>query len=145
MERLKNYFTAEECQSIISSCNAKRGVGIGRTEFTLPESVVTKLNKTHGPRLEVAVQYYEPGDSCFPHRDGGNKNVPRNTDVKARKRTSSMSVLLNDDFEGGDLMVKHEKAIMNKGDATLFTPQCLHWVTGILAGHRYVLAVWGVE
>ena len=72
------------------------------------------------------------------------ENENEEDDDEARL-TASLVLYLNDDFEGGDLMVKHEKAVMNKGDATLFTPQCLHWVTGILAGHRYVLAVWGVE
>tara|TARA_B110000977_G_scaffold198041_1_gene282012 strand:- start:4705 stop:5112 length:408 start_codon:yes stop_codon:yes gene_type:complete len=135
MKIIKNYLTAEECQLIIDSCNDERGVGQGRTKFKLPKSVLRKLSITHRATLEVAIQYYEVGDSFMPHRDlQGNL-----------RRVSSMSILLNDEFKGGDLMVEHQKATMNKGDATLFTPQDLHWVTGILEGHRYVLAVWGVK
>jgi hypothetical protein len=42
-------------------------------------------------------------------------------------------------------MVEGTKAVMNKGDATQFTPQDLHWVTGIWEGKRYVLSVWGCK
>lgn len=135
MKILKNYLTAEECQLLIGSCNDERGVGQGRTKFKIPKSVAKKLSITHKATLTAAIQYYEVGESFRPHTDlQGNS-----------RRVSSMSVLLNDEFKGGNLIVEGTKAVMNKGDAALFTPEDLHWVTHVLEGHRYVLAVWGIK
>tara|TARA_B100000287_G_scaffold91334_1_gene83610 strand:- start:1105 stop:1572 length:468 start_codon:yes stop_codon:yes gene_type:complete len=147
MKRLKNYLTEEECKSIIDSCKNKprKQNRYEITEFALPTSVSKKLQKTLAPnRVSCAIQCYEPGDSFSPHRDyiwvtdDGKQNY-------ARDREQSMSILLNDSFEGGDLMVEYEKAPMNKGDATLFTAKDLHWVTGVWEGTRYVLSAWGMR
>ena len=115
------------------------------TEFTLPDSVKDKLKETLAPNMvSCAIQFYEPGDSFSPHRDYIWQTVDGKENWK-RDREQSMSVLLNDEFEGGDLMIEYQKAHMNKGDATLFSAKDLHWVTGIWEGKRYVLSAWGAR
>ena len=115
------------------------------TEFTLPDSVENKLKETLAPNMvSCAIQCYEPGDSFSPHRDYIWQTVDGKENFK-RDREQSMSILLNDEFEGGDLMVEYQKAHMNKGDATLFSARDLHWVTGIWEGKRYVLSAWGAR
>ena len=94
--------------------------------------------------VSCAIQCYEPGDSFSPHRDYIWQTVDGKENFK-RDREQSMSILLNDEFEGGDLMVEYQKAHMNKGDATLFSARDLHWVTGIWEGKRYVLSAWGAR
>lgn len=138
MKRLEKYLTDKECQMLIDSCKNRPRMQnrFEITQFQLPVSVFKKLKETHKPSfVSCTVQYYRPGDSFSPHKD----------EIKTRNRTSSMSILLNDNFKGGDLMIEGTKAVMNKGDATQFTPQDLHWVTGIWEGERYVLSVWGYK
>ena len=147
MKYLKNYLTDEECKYIIDSCKNKprKQNRYEITRFSLPKSVEKKLQETLAPnRVTGAIQCYEPGDSFSPHRDyiwvtdDGKESY-------ARDREQSMSILLNDDFEGGDLMIEYKKAHMNKGDATLFSAKDLHWVTGVREGTRYVLSAWGMR
>ena len=147
MKYLKDYLTEEECKYIIDSCKNKprKQNRYEITEFTLPDSVKDKLKETLAPNMvSCAIQCYEPGDSFSPHRDYIWQTVDGKENFK-RDREQSMSILLNDEFEGGDLMVEYQKAHMNKGDATLFSARDLHWVTGIWEGKRYVLSAWGAR
>ena len=147
MKCLKNYLTDEECKYIIDSCKNKPRLQnrYEITEFSLPDSVKDKLKETLAPNMvSCAIQCYEPGDSFSPHRDYIWQTVDGKENFK-RDREQSMSILLNDEFEGGDLMVEYQKAHMNKGDATLFSAKDLHWVTGIWEGRRYVLSAWGAR
>ena len=147
MKCLKNYLTDEECKYIIDSCKNKPRLQnrYEITEFSLPDSVKDKLKETLAPNMvSCAIQCYEPGDSFSPHRDYIWQTVDGKENWK-RDREQSMSVLLNDEFEGGDLMIEYQKAHMNKGDATLFSAKDLHWVTGIWEGKRYVLSAWGAR
>ena len=147
MKYLKDYLTEEECKYIIDSCKNKPRLQnrYEITEFTLPDSVENKLKETLAPNMvSCAIQCYEPGDSFSPHRDYIWQTVDGKENFK-RDREQSMSILLNDEFEGGDLMVEYQKAHMNKGDATLFSARDLHWVTGIWEGKRYVLSAWGAR
>ena len=147
MKCLKNYLTDEECKYIIDSCKNKPRLQnrYEITEFSLPDSVKDKLKETLAPNMvSCAIQCYEPGDSFSPHRDYIWQTVDGKENFK-RDREQSMSILLNDEFEGGDLMVEYQKAHMNKGDATLFSARDLNWVTGIWEGKRYVLSAWGAR
>ena len=142
MNILKNYLTDDECQEIIDSCGHKERFQerFVVTEFALPQSVEKKLQETVGSLfVSCAVQFYEVGDRIFAHRDG--KTHSANGII--RERVLSMSILLNDEFEGGDLMIEHEKADIGKGDAVVFSARDLHWVRDIYEGTRRCLAVWG--
>ena len=50
--------------------------------------------------------------------------------------------MLNDEFEGGRLMIEGKDCGLQKGDAVLFSAMALHWVEGIWEGTRYAVAVW---
>jgi len=144
MNILKNYLTEDECQQIIDSCGHKKRdrERFEITKFDLPQSVVMKLKETLGELIiSCAVQYYELGDRFAPHRD--HRAHVKGEKKRVRQRVLSMSILLNDAFEGGDLMIEHEKANISKRDAVVFTADDLHWVTGVYEGTRWCLAVWG--
>ena len=59
-----------------------------------------------------------------------------------RNRNLSISILLNDEFEGGDLIIEGENCHLEKRDAVLFSAMALHWVEGVWEGTRYAVAVW---
>ena len=147
MKYLKNYLTDEECKYIIDSCKNKprKQNRYEITRFSLPKSVEKKLQETLAPnRVTGAIQCYEPGDSFSPHRDyiwvtdDGKESY-------ARDREQSMSILLNNEFEGGELYIEGEPARQNKGDLVMFHPNQMHWVEGVWKGTRKVLTVWGVK
>ena len=72
------------------------------------------------------------------HTDSGN--------TSNAKRRISVVILLNDDYEGGDLVLKvnENEEIMNKkmGNLFLFDSNTLHKVTPVNFGTRYSLVTW---
>ena len=145
--KIENFLDDQECKSIIDSCKNKPRVQnrYEISEFILPISVYKKLEHTLFPNtIECRVQRYDIGDSFSPHRDNIWVTLDGKDNYK-RDREQSISILLNDEFKGGDLVVEHKTAHMNKGDATLFGADDLHWVNGVSEGTRYSLAAWGVK
>ena len=48
--------------------------------------------------------------------------------------------MLNDDFEGGELIVNNKVVPKEKGMAILFDGSLFHEVTPVLSGERFVVA-----
>ena len=74
--------------------------------------------------------------------------LDKGNDQQTRKL--SMTLLLNDDFEGGDFMInegseqKPTKVEMKKGRAIFFPSFMIHQVTPVTSGIRKSLVVWVV-
>ena len=148
----KNFITDEECQQIIDSCKKKESDHLQNRyeiqEFEVPQAVLDKSQEILGDEKIIAtrVQCYEVGQSFAPHRDAvwysrEGKETKGKTVMK-RNRNLSISILLNDEFEGGDLIIEGENCHLEKGDAVLFSAMALHWVEGVWEGTRYAVAVW---
>ena len=73
------------------------------------------------------VTKYNVGQSCRVHNDP--------TDI-------TVIILLNDEFEGGELVVGKRKLRLRQGDAVVFSDRLLHSVFEIISGERYALSVW---
>ncbi len=149
----KNFITDEECQEVIDSCNLvpERDHLQNRyeiQEFDVPQSVLDKSQKILGDEKIIAtrIQCYEVGQSFAPHRDAvwysRDGRETKGKTVMKRNRNLSISILLNDEFEGGRLMIEGKDCGLQKGDAVLFSAMALHWVEGIWEGTRYAVAVW---
>ena len=148
----KNFITDEECQQIIDSCKKKESDHLQNRyeiqEFEVPQAVLDKSQEILGDEKIIAtrVQCYEVGQSFAPHRDAvwysrEGKETKGKTVMK-RNRNLSISILLNDEFEGGNLIIEGKDCGLQKGDAVLFSAMALHWVEGVWEGTRYAVAVW---
>jgi len=91
---------------------------------------------------------YEVGDFYKSHIDGMGtegsvfKN-PKNPNLHNKTRKLSMTVNLNDDFEGGDLILYKGLSIQQKkGNITFFPSYLPHKVTPVTKGTRYSLVMW---
>jgi PKHD-type hydroxylase len=91
-----------------------------------------------GVGIEKSVQLatYRVGDHFTWHHDG--------TLADASKRVASMSVLLNDDFDGGRLEFRSPGApkLKKPGDVILFHSNEVHRVTPVTRGTRDALVAW---
>ena len=134
---IKNFLSQEECTQILASIQESRRVRNRWEclEFILPPSVKNKLVELLDDPPTCALQIYNKEDSFEPHIDAG-------TGVY---RTQSMSIVLNNGFKGGKFFCDSQKYYLDTGDAVLFKPTDLHWVTPVTQGRRYSLAVWGVK
>jgi len=134
---IKKFLEQRECTQILASIQDSRRVR-NRWEcvnFILPSSVKDKLLNLLDDPPTYSLQIYNKGDSFDPHIDAG-------TGVY---RTQSMSIVLNNGFKGGKFFCDSRKYYLDTGDAVLFKPTDLHWVTPVTDGRRYVLAAWGTR
>ena len=69
-------------------------------------------------------------DKTKPHLDGKTRKI-------------SMSLTLNDDFEGGDLVIWQQGKVKQEKGSLIFFPSFLpHQVTPVTKGTRYSLVMW---
>ena len=91
---------------------------------------------------------YEVGDFHKQHMDGmgteGSKMInPTKENLHNKVRKLSMIVNLNDDFEGGDLILYNDGLMkQKKGCITFFPSYLLHEITPVTKGTRYSLSMW---
>ena len=143
--------TDEECQSIIDSCKRAPDDRLQNRweikEFEIPETLIEKAQECLGNEKIIAerVQCYFEGDSFSAHRDAIWLSMPKHgvaKEIWKRDRNLSMSIVLNDEYQGGDLIIEGERVPAKKGDGVLFSAMALHWVEGIWEGCRMSVAVW---
>ena len=115
---------------------------------------MTTANKNAEWNFEISsaenyqIGKYEVGDFYKNHIDGigteGTKMIdPKNPNLDNKTRKMSMSVNLNDDYEGGDLILYDCDPIKQKtGNATFFPSFLPHEVTPVTKGTRYSLVMW---
>ena len=91
---------------------------------------------------------YEVGDHYKPHLDSIGTQSTRwiakdNPHLHNKTRKISMSLILNDDFEGGDLeLFGTPKPKQEKGSMIFFPSFLAHEVTPVTKGTRYSLVLW---
>jgi PKHD-type hydroxylase len=104
---------------------------------------------------DMQITRYKEGDFYSWHKDGKGDHFSvytgKNTITQNRVRKLSMSILLNDDFEGGEFQFTHyskEKcdihtSVLNKtGSVIVFPSDTEHRVTPVTKGIRYSLVAW---
>tara|TARA_B100000780_G_C20839893_1_gene333768 strand:+ start:43 stop:624 length:582 start_codon:yes stop_codon:yes gene_type:complete len=94
------------------------------------------------------ISKYEVGDFHKQHMDGmgteGTKLInPTKENLHNKTRKLSMIMPLNDDFEGGDLILYNDGPMeQKKGNITFFPGYLLHEVTPVTKGTKYSLSMW---
>ncbi len=104
---------------------------------------------------DIQISRYKEGDYYSWHKDGKGDHLSTSTEknpiLLGRVRKLSMSILLNDDFEGGDFQFTHyskEKCDihtpeLNKaGSIIVFPSDTEHRVKPVTKGIRYSLVAW---
>jgi len=119
--------------------------------FRLCDKVNEELNfELTGMEQLQFTEYKAPSGHSKFHIDGngiGNYGVSTDSSRKGSTRKLSMSCLLSDNFEGGELVMhlgKDEIVHMKKGDAVFFPSYYLHKVSPVTSGIRYSLVTWFV-
>ena len=122
--------------------------------YELIWSYMEEANKQSGWGLDIngaesmQLTRYKEGDFYSWHRDGISDNITS----QDRVRKISLTLVLNDDFEGGDLefaTYSEENCEITPikakaGDMIFFTSGTEHRVTPITKGTRYSLVTWFV-
>ena len=139
MRLIKNLLSTKQCKDIIHSIKEsyRRQDRLECTNYRLPIELYESMNSKY-PTInwKGAIQIYNKDDYFEPHRDTvGYPNY----------RILSMTVCLNDEYKGGKFFVDSEKITLDIGDAVVFKPGDIHWVTPVTKGTRYSLAMWGYE
>mgnify|MGYP003119417792 FL=1 len=110
-------------------------------EFLIEQ--VVRANQTFNYNLSGLLErpqllrYNAPNNAYDWHSDLGVGD--------ASNRKISCSILLNDDFSGGDLeffLNGKQLCTMEKGDCILFSSFISHRVTRVTKGHRWALVAW---
>lgn len=104
---------------------------------------------------DIQISRYKEGDFYSWHRDGKGDHLSvyteKNSIIQNRVRKLSMSVILNDDYDGGEFQFTHyskEKCdihtpVPNKrGTIIVFPSDTEHRITPVTKGIRYSLVVW---
>lgn len=109
---------------------------------------ITGLNYDVTRWESIQITKYEPRDYYDFHIDGRGSH--KNIDDDGMVRKISMTIQLNDDYEGGDFQIaycergelKTEIIERSKGTIILFPSILDHRVTAVTAGTRYSLVAW---
>ena len=94
------------------------------------------------------VAKYEVGDHYKTHMDSIGTHSTRylakdNPNLHNKTRKMSMSLILNDDYEGGDLILYGAGKVKQEIGSMVFFPSfLLHEVRPVTKGTRYSLVVW---
>jgi len=111
-------------------------------------------NQQSGWDFEVdaaeSMQIGKYSKGCFYdyHNDGNGVTVydmPENKWLNNKTRKLSMSIFLNDNYEGGEFKFlgdDEEKSIKEKGTVLVFPSYMTHCVEKVTKGNRYSLVVW---
>ena len=98
---------------------------------------------------EMQIGKYSKGCHYDYHADGDGVTVydtPENNWINGKTRKLSMSIVLNEDYEGGDFRFYDDKETIlkkkAKGTVLVFPSYMHHCVEKITKGNRYSLVVW---
>jgi alkylated DNA repair dioxygenase AlkB len=72
---------------------------------------------------------------------GGHFGMHTDNNGKGHRRRVSVSVGLNDDYEGGELVIEGRAIRLGAGDVVAFTSNLAHWVNPVTRGERIGIAL----
>ncbi len=121
--------------------------------YDLVFSYMTSANTQAGWNFEVdaaeSMQIGKYSKGCFYdyHQDGDGVTVydtPENKWLHNKTRKLSLTILLNEDYEGGEFkFYKEEKdTVKGKGSVLVFPSYMPHCVEEVTKGNRYSLVTW---
>jgi|TARA_R110000824_G_scaffold97989_4_gene233885 predicted 2-oxoglutarate/Fe(II)-dependent dioxygenase YbiX len=129
--------TSETLQQILNPCIIEAGRQYNE-KFALKEAKLSQFIKTFSP---CRFNRYEPGTVMRKHYDhihsifdGQRKGIP----------VLSMLGILNNDYEGGEFLVRDKQFKLKQGDMIIF-PSCFmypHEVKEVTKGIRYSFISW---
>lgn len=129
----------EKIVPILSSLFGIADIGLRHINWGLKNSAFELVTGHHG----FWVLRYELGGTFEAHCDQGSDHGSINPTVMA-----TMSILLNDDFEGGDLILYNSNgdpayvdSEKQKYSATIWDGLTYHKATPVTKGYRYVLII----
>jgi len=123
--------------------------------FDIASSYMKKANENSNWNFEISaaetmqVTKYKKGDYYNFHYDGNGFtkiDTPKNKLTHGKTRKLSMTIILNEDYEGGEFeFFSHPDLIKEKkGTIIVFPSYMEHRVRPITKGTRYSLVVWFV-
>jgi len=97
----------------------------------------------------MQITKYDVGGYYGYHFDGDGYtkyNTPQNNWMNEKARKLSMTIVLNDDYEGGEFKFFEEKTLIKEktGTVIVFPSYMVHRVNPVTKGTRYSLVVWFV-
>jgi len=121
--------------------------------------LMLRANKEAGWNLDISavepiqITRYQKGGFYTWHKDGSSDSLsaydlPENSFLHNNVRKISMSLILNDSFDGGDLefasghQLDDYSHTLKTGDMIFFTSGMEHRVTPVTKGVRYSLVAW---
>ncbi|HEY7030077.1 MAG TPA: 2OG-Fe(II) oxygenase [Thermomicrobiales bacterium] len=103
-------------------------------------ALATEVAHTFGTdvsHVKATIVRYDVGDRFARHRDM-EPHWPF-----SYGRTVSFSLLLSDEFDGGDMIVDGHDMALRRGDLAGFNANTWHEIRPVTDGQRYVLVVFG--
>jgi predicted 2-oxoglutarate/Fe(II)-dependent dioxygenase YbiX len=144
--KLAGAFTDVVCDGLVGEFTPSLRLG-DRSGCPAPDELMPALHDlavdlaqnfaTNVNRINASIIRYDEGAAFGPHRD----LEPHWSFSKGR--TVSYSVLLSDDFDGGEVIVDGQDVGLRRGDFVGFTATTWHEVRPVTAGQRFVLVVFG--
>tara|TARA_R100001369_G_scaffold2670_2_gene8746 strand:+ start:130 stop:702 length:573 start_codon:yes stop_codon:yes gene_type:complete len=96
---------------------------------------------------DMQLTKYKKGGFYNYHHDGDGftqYNLPDNEFLHNKTRKLSMTIVLNDEYEGGEFQFFNDKVLIKEkqGTVIVFPSYMLHRVRPVKSGIRYSLVVW---
>lgn len=169
-----NVFSEEECKNILDEYSSSDEWNVATTEGNvdnyrvcedLDMSGVSSLNKNPDVRYKLDILTYRKVHSCaekykdefgvrvdgdsgynlLRYNDGGYHRS-HTDDIKSAKRILSMSIVLNDNYEGGELSFFDDGYVIppKVGSVVIFPSNFMfpHEVKTVNNGTRYAIVTW---
>lgn len=147
---VKNFLSTEQCSKIIESLPIQEEIRLldsglstigtwhknkitdQRCSLNVDNNLLKLLEKFLPNDLSYVsdrmyVTKYDTEQKCTPHIDPA--------DITA-------IILLNNNFDGGELIINKKKVPLEMGDAIIFSDKLVHSVNKITNGTRYALSIW---
>ena len=133
IQELLDYFQTTPTKRIVSL--PKRKVEVVNLKFDQFPFVTQTLNNIFKTVLE---EYTLEGPHFLTYYPlGGYHSLHSDMEGDSQNRIYTISLILNDGYEGGDLIIDGNIIPQSKGDAILFESNLPHEVTPITKGFRF--------
>jgi predicted 2-oxoglutarate/Fe(II)-dependent dioxygenase YbiX len=108
-------------------------IGIQKYHFEFLTNILTRC-------FECVIQDF---DLEYPHYftfyPVGGKHTKHSDFIEKFNRDWVLTLMLNDNFEGGDLVINEEFTPKKKGSVIIYNGSLMHEVTPVISGERFVI------